>query len=195
MKKLAIVLVLAVMLPSLVLGWLAVRNLRDQEIVVERQRALLYQGTADGMAGQVRKVMGGLQAHFRALVDRHISAIGPDGLARDFDPIVWREWEAVQVGFATETGGRLLAPLSQADQRTMQFIGENGRFLTNAEAADVYLSMTNDFARPGLVALDTGVAPNIPAEEALERVQQNAARGAFAPGRRRMMPKARNHPL
>ena len=43
MKKVALVFVLAVFVPSLVLAWLAVRSLRDQQFAVERQQSLLYQ--------------------------------------------------------------------------------------------------------------------------------------------------------
>ena len=38
MKKIALVFVLAVFAPSLVLAWLAVRSLRDQQLVLERQQ-------------------------------------------------------------------------------------------------------------------------------------------------------------
>ena len=54
MKKVALVFVLAVFVPSLVLAWLAVRSLRDQQIVLERQQSLLYQGVADSIAKQAQ---------------------------------------------------------------------------------------------------------------------------------------------
>ena len=41
MKKVALVFVVAVLLPSLVLAWLAVRSLRDQQFLLERQQSLL----------------------------------------------------------------------------------------------------------------------------------------------------------
>ena len=47
MKKVALVFVLAVFVPSLVLAWLAVRSLRDQQFILERQQSLLYQGAAE----------------------------------------------------------------------------------------------------------------------------------------------------
>ena len=62
MKKVALVFLLGVFVPSLVLAWLAVRSLRDQQIVLERQQALLYQGVADGLA---KEVVGFLQARQR----------------------------------------------------------------------------------------------------------------------------------
>src|SRR6185369_1149056 len=51
MKKVALVFVTAVLLPSLALGWLALRSLRDQQFLVERQQAASWQGLA-GALGQ-----------------------------------------------------------------------------------------------------------------------------------------------
>ena len=42
MKKLVAVFLVAVLGPSLVLAWLAMRSLSDQEIVVHSQRAVLH---------------------------------------------------------------------------------------------------------------------------------------------------------
>ena len=53
MKKVALVFVLAVFVPSLVLAWLAVRSLRDQQFLLERQQSLLLQGVADALAAKV----------------------------------------------------------------------------------------------------------------------------------------------
>ena len=54
MKKIALVFVSAVLVPSLVLAWLAMRSLRDQEFVLERQQSLLFQGATDSLARQVQ---------------------------------------------------------------------------------------------------------------------------------------------
>src|SRR5688572_3200890 len=53
MRKVALVFVLAVFVPSLVLAWLAVRSLRDQRLALERQQTLLYQQVADGLAKDI----------------------------------------------------------------------------------------------------------------------------------------------
>jgi hypothetical protein len=55
MKKVALVFVLAVFVPSLVLAWLAVRSLRDQQFLLERQQSLLLQGVADALAAKVQE--------------------------------------------------------------------------------------------------------------------------------------------
>ena len=50
MKKVAIVFVVAVFVPSMVLAWLAVRSLRDQQFLLERQASLLYQDLSGRLA-------------------------------------------------------------------------------------------------------------------------------------------------
>src|ERR1035441_4343505 len=64
MKKVALVFVLAVFVPSLVLAWLAVRSLRDQQFLLERQQSLLYQGVADAMAAKVQDALADYQHTF-----------------------------------------------------------------------------------------------------------------------------------
>ena len=61
MRKLALVFVLAVFVPSLVLAWLAVRSLRDQNFLIERQRSLLLQAVSDRKAQQVQGALLELQ--------------------------------------------------------------------------------------------------------------------------------------
>ena len=57
MKKVALVFVLAVFVPSLVLAWLAMRSLRDQRFLLERQQSLLYQGVADSLTKEIQNLL------------------------------------------------------------------------------------------------------------------------------------------
>src|SRR5580658_1795460 len=69
MRKVALVFVVAVLAPSLVLAWLAVRSLRDQQLIVERQRYLLCQGVADKLADMAGNFLNDQQAAFRNQVE------------------------------------------------------------------------------------------------------------------------------
>jgi hypothetical protein len=69
MRKVALVFVVAVLAPSLVLAWLAVRSLRDQQLIVERQRYLLCQGVADKLADMAGNFLSDQQAAFRNQVE------------------------------------------------------------------------------------------------------------------------------
>ena len=65
MKKVALLFMLAVFAPSLVLAWLALRSLRDQQVVVERQQTMLYQGVVDGIARETASLMLEKQREFQ----------------------------------------------------------------------------------------------------------------------------------
>ena len=54
MKKSIWIFLLAVLLPSAVLGWLALRSAEEQQIVFERRTAELYQKETEALAANVR---------------------------------------------------------------------------------------------------------------------------------------------
>src|SRR5438034_1193765 len=85
MKKVAFVFVLAVFVPSLVLAWLAVRSLRDQQFVLERQRSLLYQGVADSVAKEAANLLAEHQREFARQVEALLADSKPIDIASSFD--------------------------------------------------------------------------------------------------------------
>src|SRR5438552_11620803 len=98
MKKVAFVFVLAVFVPSLVLAWLAVRSLRDQEFVLERQRSLLFQNVTDALARDVENSIINHQHEFASQVEsilaEHPAAAGPS-----FDTLLRTNWPFANIGF------------------------------------------------------------------------------------------------
>ena len=140
MKKVALVFVLAVFMPSLVLAWLAVRSLRDQHFLLERQQSLLYQGTADGM---VKDVLGALDNIQRTFVTHVATLVGnqdPRETAKSFDLQLRNTWPLAEVGFVVTMSGEILAPPLQAGAPARTFLADNSRFLANRESAEVYLN-------------------------------------------------------
>ena len=85
MKKVALVFVLAVIAPSLVLAWLAVRSLRDQEFVLERQQSLLYQNATDALARDVENSIIAHQHEFASQVEAMLAGGDPAALSLSFD--------------------------------------------------------------------------------------------------------------
>ena len=69
MKKVALVFVVAVLAPSLVLAWLAVRSLRDQQFLLERQQSLLDQRVTDALAQNISDYLAQRQQEFSAQVE------------------------------------------------------------------------------------------------------------------------------
>src|SRR5256885_3211257 len=85
MKKVALVFVLAVFVPSLALAWLAVRSLRDQQFILERQQSLLYQGVADSVAKDASGLIAEEQREFARQVEALLADAKPMDLAGSFD--------------------------------------------------------------------------------------------------------------
>src|SRR5262249_2967601 len=97
MKKVALVFVLAVFVPNLVLAWLAVRSLRDQQFVLERQQTLLYQGVADSMAKEAEGFLAERQREFGIQVEALTGAGKADEVIA-FDDRLRRTWPLAEVG-------------------------------------------------------------------------------------------------
>src|SRR6266498_3492063 len=110
MKKVALVFVLAVFVPSLALAWLAVRSLRDQQIVLERQRSLLYQGVADSVAKEAANLLAEHQREFARQVEAILGDNKATEAADSFDKRLRKEWRLADVGFAVSLDGQVYSP-------------------------------------------------------------------------------------
>lgn len=117
MKKVALVFVVAVIVPSLVLAWLALRSLRDQQFLVERQQSLLYQGVTDSLAKSVTDYLGDRQTEFGAQVDSLLARESPASCAPAFDNLVRTNWPLAEVGFCVTTAGQFLCPSPVSTQQ------------------------------------------------------------------------------
>src|SRR5262249_31918090 len=129
MKKVALVFVLAVFVPSLTLAWLAVRSLRDQQFLLERQQSLLYQGVADAVAASVQEALASDQ---RAFTLKVAALCGKAGIAPDvaakFDDTLRKDFPLAQVGFVVNTKGDILSPSPYGRPEARKFYGDNSRF-------------------------------------------------------------------
>jgi len=57
LKRYALIFLAAIFLPSLVLGWLALRTAGEQRVLIERQAANLHQAETEGLAAELRKLV------------------------------------------------------------------------------------------------------------------------------------------
>ena len=140
MKKIALVFVLAVFAPSLVLAWLAVRSVRDQQIVLERQQTLLYQGVADSLAKEVNDHLDRLRAEFKREVEQLVAAGPPRDAAASYDSQIRLRCPSAEVGFVVSLDREVLAPSLFAGPAARQFRLQNDRFLSSRESVEVYWS-------------------------------------------------------
>lgn len=139
MKKIALVFAVAVLAPSLVLAWLAIRSLSHQQFLLERQQSLLCQGISDTLARSVQDELGNQQKGFNAALLALLDQREPTQVARSFDEVLRQKWPLADVGFAVTFSGGILAPTSPRPE-ARKFLAGNGQFLANRESAEVYLN-------------------------------------------------------
>jgi len=137
-KKVALVFVTAFIVPSLVLAWLAIRSVRDQQYALERQRSLLYQGVADGFAKAAQGLLADRERDFVAQVQRLLSTQNPRELAIAFDDALRTNWPMAQVACAVTVNGEILSPSPLGRPEARTFLAGNAKFLVNRESAEVY---------------------------------------------------------
>ena len=140
MKKVAFVFVLAVILPSLVLAWLAVRSLRDQQFLIERQQSLLDQRVTDTLAQNISDYLAQRQQEFAAQVENFIGNQNPRELAAQFDDEIRRRWPLAEVGFCVTLSGNITCPSPSSGPAEQRFLADNKDFLCNLQTAEVYLN-------------------------------------------------------
>ena len=138
MKKVAVVFVLAVIAPSLVLAWLAVRSVRDQQYALERQRSLLYQGVADGLAKAASALLKDREHEFVAQVQSLLASTTPRQLAVGFDERLRTNWQVARVGCAVTLKGEILSPSPHGPPESRLFLADNAKFLGNRETVEVF---------------------------------------------------------
>jgi signal transduction histidine kinase len=145
MKKVALVFVLAVLLPSLVLAWLAVRSLRDQQFLLERQQSLLGQHVTDTLAQNISDYLAQQQQAFGAQVESLLAGRDARAVAAQFDSELRQRWPLAEVGFCVTLSGRILSPSSNARAEARTFYTDNSGFLGNREVVEVYQSANAGF--------------------------------------------------
>ena len=138
MKRVAIVFVAAVLAPSLALAGLAMRSLRDQQFLIERQQLLLYQGVAESVAKDVSGFIAERQREFRRQVEGMIASDSPLEVASEFDERLRQTWPLAEVGFAVSLEGSMLSPSLFGRPEARNFRLQNDRFLCNRESVQVY---------------------------------------------------------
>ncbi|HEY4952137.1 MAG TPA: HAMP domain-containing sensor histidine kinase [Verrucomicrobiae bacterium] len=138
MRKVALVFVLAVLVPSLVLAWLAVRSLRDQQFLLERQQSLLYQRVTDSLAQNISGSLAQRQQEFSAQVENLAGQRDAREVAAQFDDELRRHWPLADVGFCVTLSGKILSPSTTDRSEAKSFFLDNSAFLGNRETAEVY---------------------------------------------------------
>lgn len=144
MKRIAVVFVLAILVPSILLAVMAVRSLRDQEIVVNSQRALFYQSACDSMAGDINLFMDDVRVFHGRLVEELVKREASESVTKDFSSFIQDSWSQALIGAVVTDSGQIVSPLPTESEAAASFLSENGDFLTNRRVVEV-------FEAPGLL--------------------------------------------
>jgi signal transduction histidine kinase len=171
MRKIALVFMLAVIAPSLVLAWLAVRSVRDQQIVVAQQQTLLYQSVADTLAKDARNYLAERQKDFSQTVEALRAKHSSAELANNFDNLLRQNCAFAEVGFTVSADGSVLSPSLFDRAEARQFRLNNERFLGSCESVKVYWNSPKG-------AIDLSVFDSKEAQERLNQQQASLAKQA-----------------
>lgn len=153
MKKSFLVLLLAVLLPSLLLGFLALRNVQEQQIVLERRTAELYQQQTDKVATSARSLISEQRHAFAETLRQLLAEENATVLASHFTARLRTRWNQPAIGFALDEAGHFLSPTLQdaaAAPKIRQFLQENSAFLGGKATAPVYPVILEELNRPEL---------------------------------------------
>lgn len=138
MKRIALVFIIAIMLPSILLAVLAVRTLRVQEIAASSQRVALHQSTCDGMITNISLFMDDVRIFFSQEVDRMVEREGAD-LIDTFDEQITDQWSQVSVGSVVSEAGLIISPVTLSDNiQAKLFLRNHADFLSNSRVVEVY---------------------------------------------------------
>ena len=151
MKRSIWIFLLAILLPSIGLGWLALRSANEQQIILERRTAELYQKETDAMASAARSLIEEERRAFAERVRQMLASEGPSGLARDFAAKLSRVWPRPAIGFALNAQGDLISPSAEearGDAERQRFLQNNGAFLSGTTPATVYAVPAEELNRP-----------------------------------------------
>ena len=151
MKKSIRIFLLAILLPSVVLGWLALRSTEERQIILERRTAELYQKETENAAAAVRTVIDDERRGFNEAVRSLLAGQEPQALGRTFAGVLKKAWPRESIGFALDANGQMLSPTSQAARNNpawQSFLMGNSSFLCANIPATVYWVSGDELNRP-----------------------------------------------
>ncbi len=103
MKRIVLVFVLAILLPAILLAALALRSLRDQELVLDSQRTRLHQSGCDALADRINLFLDDLRGFHSQLVEELVAEEGT-WIAEDFDERVRDRWSQAAAAAVVRAG-------------------------------------------------------------------------------------------
>ncbi len=141
MKQSISIFLVAIVVPSIGLGWLALRSANEQQIILERRTAELYQKETDTVATAARDLIEEERRAFIERVRQLLATGSPAEVAQDFAAKFSRVWQRPAIGFALSADGNLISPSAEearGDSEREKFLRNNTAFLSGTTPATVY---------------------------------------------------------
>jgi signal transduction histidine kinase len=170
MKKSIWIFLLAVLLPSIVLGWLALRSADEQQIILEKRTAALYQKETENSAAAARALIDDQRRAFNETVRQLLVKADPQTVANDFPIELSRAWPRKAVGFSLGGSYTLCSPTPQRAKNNPdweKFLLGNASFLAGTTPAAVYWVSGDELAKPDQLRVKgkTGTATDVNASQ------------------------------
>ncbi len=141
MKRYALIFLAAIFVPSLILGWLALRTAGEQRVLIERQAADLHQAETDALAAEMRALIEEKQHAFDEIVRALISKQDAAALAGDYGNQLFSAWHEGGIPFAISPEGILVFPTpahAVTNPAFEEFLWYNSAFLSNNTVEEVF---------------------------------------------------------
>lgn len=139
MRRSGWIFLAAILLPSMVLAWMAVRSARDQQVILEHQQAIICQDITDALAKKIQDQVDSSRLAFIQATDQLVrQSSSSQALAGNFNQRLQRAWNLAEVGFAVDLRGRIYSPTPNESTIARTFRNENERFLSNRENVEVF---------------------------------------------------------
>jgi len=141
MRRSVWIFLASILLPSLGLAWLAVRSVRDQQVVLEHQQVIISQNITDALAKSIQAQMDQVRGDFVKTTQQLLGeSSSPQVLAESFNRKLRDAWPMAEIGFAVNLDGEIYSPNPYDGPDAKTFRDENDRFLSNRENVEVYSS-------------------------------------------------------
>ncbi len=137
MKRIALVFLVAILLPALLLAGLAVRSLRDQELVVNSQRVQLHQTSCDAMVTSVNLFMDDVRGFYGEVLDDLMGRSAKNVLT-DYDQLLREEWSQAAGGAVVSDAGEIRSPSREDSEWASRFLDNHAGFLSSQRVVEVY---------------------------------------------------------
>jgi signal transduction histidine kinase len=127
------------------------RSANEQQIILERRTAELYQKETDAVASAARSLIEEERRAFAERVRQMLASESAPELARDFAAKLSRIWPRPAIGFALNAEGNLISPSAEearGDSERQRFLQNNGAFLSGTTPATVYSVPAEELNRP-----------------------------------------------